>query len=82
MLKSDMVEGKTGFIKVKDITASIFKGFLHYLYSGTLPELSTIVSAKEFYEASDKYAVEELKKACSEYLAKNLSEDNACDLLV
>lgn len=81
MLNSDMVEGKTGLIKVEDIAASILEGFLHYLYSGTFPEFS-VATAKEFYEARDKYAVEELKMACSEFLTKNLSEDNAFDLLL
>lgn len=81
MLKSDMVEGKTGLIKVEDIAASIFESFLRYLYSGTLPELS-IDTAKQLYEASDKYSVEELKRACSEFLTRNLSTDNACEILV
>lgn len=81
MLKSNMVESKTGLIKVEDCKASIFRNFLNYLYSGKLPELR-LDSAKQFYEVSDKYAAEELKRACSEFLVKNLTESSACEILV
>lgn len=81
MLKSNMLEDNTGLIKVEDIRASVFESFLGYLYSGTIPDLN-IDTAKELYEVGDKYAMEELKKACSEFLTNNLSEDNACEVLV
>lgn len=81
MLKSDMVEGKTGIIKIEGINNSTFELFLRYLYTAILPDLS-IETAMELYIAADMYAVEVLKKACSEYLNKNLSESNACEILV
>ena len=81
MLKSNMIEGNSGLIKIEDMEASIFESFLLYLYSGVIPELS-INTAKQLYDAADKYAMEELKKACSEFLSKNLSEGNACEILV
>lgn len=81
MLKSNMVEGMTGVINLEGIKKSIFEIFLRYLYTAILPDLS-IETAKELYNAADMYAVEELKKSCSEYLNKNLSENNACEILV
>ena len=81
MLESDMIEGKTGLIKVKDFSSRIFRVFLRYLYSGTVPELN-VDTAKQLYEVSDKYAVEELKTACSEFLSENISESNGCEMLI
>lgn len=81
MLKSNMVEGRTGIVNIEGISYSIFEIFLRYLYTAMLPSLS-IENAKELYKAADMYAVEELKKACSEYLNKNLSESTACEILV
>lgn len=81
MLKSNMIEGETGQINVEYTKSTTFQNFLCYLYSGMLPKLD-IETAKQLYEVGDKYAVEELKKACSEFLFYNLCEDNACELLV
>lgn len=81
MMKSNMVEAKSGVINVEGISSSIFELFLRYLYTAILPDLCIKVS-KELYKAADMYAVDELKKACSEYLNKNLSESNACEMLV
>lgn len=55
--------------------------FLEYLYSGKLPDMS-LETAKRFYEIGDKYAIECLKKSCSNYLVNNLSPENVCEILI
>lgn len=81
MLRSDMVEGKTGIVKIEDMNDSVFEQFLHYLYTGKLLGL-TVDSAISLYEAGDKYAVESLKKECACYLIDNLTPENACKILI
>lgn len=80
LLQSEMIESKTGVMELHDIDATLFKEFLLYLYSGRLPVL-TVDKAKLVYEIGDKYFVEELKKACSEFLTQNLTPINACEML-
>lgn len=81
MLQSNMVEGKTGRVDIQDMDATHFQQFLRCLYTGMLPEL-TVDSAFQFYEASDKYSVDAMKKQCADFLMDNLSAENACDILV
>ena len=81
MFKSDMMESKTGVVNIKEMKTSVFKLFLKYLYSASLPKVS-ISNAKELYKAADQYDVEELKLACSQFLIRNVSRQNACDMLV
>lgn len=81
MLHSDMLEGKTGRVDIKDIDATVFQQFLKSLYTGMLPSL-TVDSAMQLYQVSDKYAVDTMKKQCAEYLIDNLSLTNSCDILL
>lgn len=81
MLESDMIEGRTGVITIRDMDVPAVQHFLEYLYSGKLPEMS-IETAKRFYEIGDKYAIECLKKSCSNYLVNNLSKENVCEILI
>lgn len=81
MLQSDMVEGRTGQVKVKDMDADVFQEFVKYLYTGTLPKL-TEDKAKGLYEAGDLYAVASLMRRCSIFLSDTLTVQNACERLV
>lgn len=81
MFQSDMVEGKTGQVKISDTDGAIFREFLRYLYTGSLPELTADVALR-FYEIADKYAVDSLKKQCANFLVDNISVDNACEVLI
>lgn len=80
MLQSDMVEGRTGVVKIQDMEAFHVQDFVKYLYTGTMPEM-TFDKAKALYEAGDKYAVRSLVLRCSEYLQDNLSPEIACQCL-
>lgn len=81
MLQSNMVEGITGKVMLQDIKATAFRLLLRYLYSGMMPKFDVDI-AKELYEIGDRYAVEELKDACSQFLRNNLSQDNSYEILV
>lgn len=81
MLRTDMMEGKTGQVKIQDMNGDIFRQFLKYLYTGVLPELSFDI-ASQFYEAADKYALVALKRQCASFLTDNLSAENACEILI
>lgn len=81
MLASDMVEGRTGVVTIRDMEPGIFSHLMRYIYSGKLGEL-TFDSALALHEAADQYAVHRLAKRCSEVLVELLSVDNACTALV
>lgn len=81
MLQSNMVEGETGRVDIQDMDATNFQQFLRYLYTGMLPQL-TVDSAFQLYEASDKYGVDAMKQQCADFLTDNLSDENACDILL
>lgn len=80
MLQSDMLERRTGSVEIADMEPEVLKAFLQYLYTSTLPELDADMASR-LYEASDKYSVCALRRRCSEFLARNLSVDNACAVL-
>jgi len=74
MFSSGMSESYSPVIEISDTTASVFKGFLTYVY------LSTIVVDEELaiglFEFSERYMIDEVKEACEDYLKEVLTVDN------
>jgi len=74
MFSSGMSESYSPVIEISDTTASVFKGFLTYVY------LSTIVVDEELafrlFEFSERYMIGEVKEACEDYLKKIITVDN------
>lgn len=81
MLQSDMVEGRSSTVNIRDMCADTFRQFLSYLYTGRLDDALTNGAAISLYEAGDMYGVESLARRCAQFLVQNLTVVNACDVL-
>lgn len=80
MLQSDMLERRTNSIEIVDMEFEVLREFLRYIYTSTLSEQS-VETVLRLYEASDKYAVEGLRKRCADFLYENLSQENVYEIL-
>lgn len=81
MLRSDMVEGRTGVVNIQNMDVDTFQRFLRYLYTGRLDNTLSFDAVMSLYEAGDMYGVESLSRRCSHFLIRNLMVANACDAL-
>lgn len=81
MLQSKMLEDQTGRVEVKDMKSDVCRELLVYMYCGKLPQLTPDIS-RDLYEAADRFNVGGLMQLCAEVLTKNLTPDNACELLI
>jgi speckle-type POZ protein len=79
MFKEGTREHESNFVKIEDIDSDVFKVFLRYLYSGQVHQLDEMVS--DLLAAADKYDVQPLREICIQHMAKNISADNAVDML-
>lgn len=80
MFKHDMEEKLTGRVNISDCDPEAFKVFLIFLYSGSVD--FTKCNICELYKITDKYDVSELKLMCKDFITKNLSLKNFCEILV
>ncbi|GFS94058.1 hypothetical protein TNCV_1810791 [Trichonephila clavipes] len=75
-------EGKNeGCVEIEDLDDDIVQRLLLYIYTAKLQDLQWD-SACNLYAAADKYEILSLKTECSFFLKDNLTQDNACDLLI
>ena len=79
MFKEGTKEREDNFVKVEDIDSDVFEVFLRYLYSGQVDQLDEMVSG--LLAVADKYDVQPLREICMRHMAKNISVDNAVDVL-
>lgn len=80
MFKNDTQEKKTGIVNIPDCDPEAFDVFLLYLYSGIIDFKNCNIC--ELYRISDKYDVSELKIMCTDFMVKNISVDNFCDIMI
>lgn len=81
MFRNEMAESSSGVIDIKDINTPVLEGFLKYLYSGKIPDDLPEDMVPKLYTVGDKYAVHALTKVCSNFMAKDLTEDNYLSFL-
>ena len=79
--RHDTLEKQTGVINIPDCDPDSFQEFLQYLYCGEL-ELLSFRNALNLYCTSDKYNVQEVKIFCVDYLMRNLTVQNLCEIVV
>lgn len=72
MLEHEMKEKVSGVVAIEDVTPTTFQDFLLYLYTGSNDHLS-LKNVNSLYKLGDKYAVEDLKSLCVEYIKKNIT---------
>lgn len=81
MFENKMAESKSGVICIEDIDASVMSVFLKYLYSGKIDDELPEDTIIKLYAVGDKYAVYALMKICSNFMAKNLTQENFSKIL-
>lgn len=81
MFESDMVEKKTGQVKITDIEPEIFKLMLRFIYSRQLDCQDTEELLK-LITVADKYEVRSLVSLCGYRISNKLTVDNAIEALV
>ena len=78
--ESEMIEAQSREVKINDIQADTMETFLYFLYHDQVKDAKEIDA--KLLRAAHKYNVPELMEVCTEYLKKNLSFENATDVLV
>ena len=76
----EMIEAQSKEVEINDIQADTMETFLYFLYHDQVQDVK-MINAKLLL-AAHKYNVLELMEVCTEYLKKNLSFENATDVLV
>ncbi|XP_065207987.1 speckle-type POZ protein-like [Planococcus citri] len=82
MFKHDMEENRLNKVDIPDMKPEVFKAFLLYLYTDKTPDPADPGMVCDLLVAAEKYDVNGLKLLCEEMLLKDLSEENAIDVLV
>ena len=79
MFQEGYKEHEDNYVNIEDMDSDVFEVFLRYLYSGQvdkLEEMFTVLLAD-----ADKYDVQPLREICIQHMPKNISVDNAVDVL-
>ena len=63
MFKSNMKESITGIVSIDDCEPDIFRSFIHFVYTGTVDELSS-ENVCDLHKVADKYQENQLKEEC------------------
>ncbi|CAN6228202.1 unnamed protein product [Urochloa humidicola] len=82
MKESDSNEG--GVVRVDDMEAQVFKAFLCFLYTDSLPEMSKKdedVMYQHLLVAADRYDIERLKLICEDKLCKYIDVGKVATIL-
>lgn len=74
-----MKESTSTVIDIPDTKATIFNGFLEYLYCGNIQNLTEDV-ATELLKFADKYSVSGLREYCEQFLINKLKIVNVISL--
>ncbi|XP_065211321.1 speckle-type POZ protein-like [Planococcus citri] len=78
MFKHNMQENRLNEVNISDIRSEVFEEFLLFMYTDKTPNCKTVT---ELFLVADKYQVESLQVLCEEIILKELSVENAIDLL-
>merc|ERR1711862_933510 len=74
---SEMIENKSGEVKIEDITAETMEKFLYFLYHDRLEGINLVDT--KLLQAAHKYQFDGLFTYCSNVLKKNLTLENSGD---
>ena len=77
MLRTDMVESKSGRMKIVDFSSDAVEDFLEFLHCGVVSRWNVI----EVVQLADKYDVKKLRRIAQEIIAENVNEENAIEFL-
>ncbi|GFU88815.1 speckle-type POZ protein [Trichonephila clavipes] len=80
MFSSKNAETQKNEVIIADIDVPVFQILLAYIYTGKIENL-TVPLAGDLLSAADKYKLTGLKITCFEYLKRNISMENALEIL-
>lgn len=80
MFEHNMKEKRLNKVIITDVTDSVLKEMLRFIYTGKVQNLTTM--ANSLLAAADKYDLERLKVMCEEALCSNLTIENAASILI
>ena len=75
MFKHDMVESNSNTVNISDVDHEVLKEMLRFIYMGQVENIETIAS--DLFIAADKYDIQDLKNECANYIANNITVENA-----
>ena len=79
MFKNEMIEQKSGVVKIGDITLETVQELLRYIYTEQIPKLDVL--AFELLAAAEKYQLADLKERCERRLVSMTTLGKAVDML-
>ena len=80
MFQSKMLESTENIVEIEDFDDETVKGMLEYIYTGGTESLQE--NAPELLKIGDKYQLLGLKEDCERAMKRNLSVDNAMEVLI
>ena len=82
MLDSKFKEGQTKIVEINDMSVSVLKEMLKFIYTGSAPSMSNAAITEPLFMAADKYQIEALKTQCENVLSSRLTITNVVKMLV
>ena len=79
MFKKDTKEHLDSCVNIEDMDSDVFEVFLHFIYTNQVDELDEMYL--DLLAVADKYDVQPLREICIQHMAKNISLDNAVEVL-
>lgn len=82
-----MRETRTRPVTIQDMQPAVFRAFLHFIYTDSLPDLDDLQGddncemIRHLLVAADRYAMDRLKMLCQNILGKNLDVENVATTL-
>ncbi|XP_047072532.1 BTB/POZ and MATH domain-containing protein 2-like, partial [Lolium rigidum] len=80
-LLSPMKENAAARVRIDDMDPKAFRAMLHFVYTDSLAEGSTVAMAQHLLVAADRYDMKRLKLICEEKLCNNLCRRTVANTL-
>lgn len=80
MIEHETKDNATEIINIDDCNPIAFSDFLFFLYTGITNKFNA-EKVLDLYTIADKYQVPELCDVCVNYMKKNITQQNFCDIL-
>uniref|UniRef100_A0A0D9WT22 BTB domain-containing protein n=1 Tax=Leersia perrieri TaxID=77586 RepID=A0A0D9WT22_9ORYZ len=77
----NMKEASSGIVMVQDMEVTVFQAMLHFIYTGTVPELDQELMAMHLLAAADRYGLHRLKLICEGKLSGGIDVDTVATTL-
>jgi speckle-type POZ protein len=80
-LLSPMKENAAARVRIDDMDPKAFRAMLHFVYTDSLAEGSTVAMAQDLLVAADRYDMKRLKLICEKKLCNNLCRSTVANTL-